>query len=588
MKRWLAERGLSRASIAAGPVKTAAAMQAALDAFKRMAAQEQLQPQVDLQAVSVVENGRGRIVLHVEDAAVRRAEGRVDSAGPPAAEMLPHPLYYDGEESDDAADEEDYQEEEEDGYGHEYGGGGGFEEAEDGEAGGEEEQSEDEDLVNCAEEDEEEKDEEKGGGQDNDNDTGRGCFEATDSPSPGGEDDPCRESSDTASPAFSVVYGTVLALLQARKPDLMGIKRALMEQCGWKGIHASSQGKSCILAPWAQGPAADPVTVAAGRAGLDFFCDTKIDDVRLLEALAAEDFQKRCAEFLSAGGGDSQVRERVRVRDPSDLAAVACSGSSIPETAAAADLTRLGEQDSSSSSATRGPSRRPFHDADGEEDAWIAADIGAAGRKRAAEKEKGPGEDGPMKKERLSSDGEESSNRAFSSCRPALSLSKECLHQDSYGGSSSSSCRGSSWSSDGRSDASSGSDSGSGNANGISEHEELAKPKAPRGGCGGGGVDGPPAASHPASHTVSPLASDSASPQPAERMPQEDLTQPYLLTTTTTTATSSGNDSQCARAKIEEYWQLQARKMSKGLLLPVVFEESCLRMVRMWVGVSTR
>ena len=575
MKRWLAERGLSRASIAAGPVKTAAAMQAALDAFKRMAAQEQLQPQVDLQAVSVVENGRGRIVLHVEDAAVRRAEGRVDSAGPPAAEMLPHPLYYDGEESDDAADEDDYQEEEEDGYG--YGGdGGGFEEAEDGEEGGEEEQSEEEDLVNCAEEDEKEKDEEeKGGGRDNDNDNGRGCFDATDSSSPGGGDDACRESSDTASPAFSVVYGTVLALLQARKPDLMGIKRALMEQCGWKGVHASSQGKSYILAPWAHGAAADPVTVAAGRAGLDFFCDTKIDDVRLLEALAAEDFQKRCAEFLAAGGGDSQGRVRVRVRDPSDLAAVACSGSSIPGTAAAADLTRLGEQGSysSSSAATRGPSRRPFHDADGEEDAWIAADIGAAGRKRAAEKEKGPGEDGPMmKKERLGSDGEESSNRAFSSCRPALSLSEECLHQDS-GGSSSDRGRGSSWSSGG----SSGSDSGSGNA----------KPKAPRGGGGGGGggVDGPPAASHPASHTVSPLASDTASPQPAVRMPQEDLTQPYLLAATTT---STGSDSQSARAKIEEYWQLQARKVSKGLLLPVVFEESCLRMVRMWVGVSMR
>ena len=87
---------------------------------------------------------------------------------------------------------------------------------------------------------------------------------------------------------------------------------------------------------------------------------------------------------------------------------------------------------------------------------------------------------------------------------------------------------------------------------------------------------------------VSPLASDTASPQPAERMPQEDLnlTQSYLLAATTTT--SSGDDSQSARAKIEEYWQLQARKVSKGLLLPVVFEESCLRMVRMWVGVSMR
>jgi hypothetical protein len=110
-----------------------------------------------------------------------------------------------------------------------------------------------------------------------------------------------------------------------------------------------------------------------------------------------------------------------------------------------------------------------------------------------------------------------------------------------------------------------------------------------------------PGAAQTASHVVSPLSSDrivqegSASNSSPPTVTQEDndnyvsMAQPYILattpptatnplTTTTTTATNTTTQSDVIAvvAKIEEYWKVQLKKFNKGLLLPVVFEDSCL------------
>jgi len=254
MKRWMAERDLPQVSIPAWQCKTAAGVQAGWDAFKQLVAQEKLQLPFDVQAVSVAKSLQGWYILHVQDTTVRRA-GQVDSAGP---EMLPHPLYFKEEESDGDA-----------------GGGGGVERAAD----RENEQGEDDDLVSYAEVDDD----------DDGLDNGRGYFDASDSPLPESGPvsgaDPCSESSNQcavaaaiaiakdepssalhteteadAAPAFAMafqhVYATPLNLLRAREPDLLGIKRALIEECDWRVVYAPILRRSCILTPWAHRDAA--------------------------------------------------------------------------------------------------------------------------------------------------------------------------------------------------------------------------------------------------------------------------------------------------------------------------------------------
>jgi len=163
-----------------------------------------------------------------------------------------------------------------------------------------------------------------------------------------------------------------------------------------------------------------------------------------------------------------------------------------------------------------------------------------------------------------------------SSGRPALSLSEEGGSGSS--GASSNSSSGDSRGGGGQSIYSNSDSNSSGADGGISEREELVDANGSRG--GGSDSDGPA----PASHLVSPLAvspESTAGPLPSPPLlPQEDLSKPDQFTTTTVAvAATAANGAHSIMAKIEEYWRLQAKKLSKGLLLPAVFEESCLHMV---------
>ena len=103
---------------------------------------------------------------------------------------------------------------------------------------------------------------------------------------------------------FYQAYENVLALIKCTKPEMVTIKKTLIEECGWKVIYSTVQRTSYILAPWIQNQDNFAVWRAGNTADFqhlsDYFLDNKNDEIKLLEALQSEYFQKKCGDFIVA------------------------------------------------------------------------------------------------------------------------------------------------------------------------------------------------------------------------------------------------------------------------------------------------
>ena len=363
------ERGYLRGTGSILHIKTKAGMQAALSEFKRAVVQAgACVSRVDLSAITVVERRYGNPFLQVDnEAAWAPTSGGVvegtscgsgsvsESSDSPVAVMLPHPLYAEGKGDD----------EEDGGSGHhgymnarsEYDQGGDEEggDVDDRDDDGDDsvevvveeeaievvyqgDDGELQDLVNCGGYD--------GGMEDSQPSIGyiesmRDQFpvRVPSSYEPSGRllvppPTSTTTSTNTTTGALSAVqsdvhhgrsdvdpmkvfarvYKSVVTMIKAREPDLVRIKSALIDKCGWKKVYSPHIQRNCIFTPWAYHNDTDLAAWKVGQPNrfvlwIDYFyahCDTQREDRRLLEALQSEYFQNKCAAYITAHGRDSR------------------------------------------------------------------------------------------------------------------------------------------------------------------------------------------------------------------------------------------------------------------------------------------
>eukprot|EP01036_Dinobryon_divergens_P033057 gene33057-42767_t len=354
MRTWLIERGLLRGTGSVVHIKTKAGMQAALDGFKRAVAQKGHRLRVDMSAVTVILRfGRPLLQVDTEVAAAARVEvlGRggvgeavrssssaSESSKSPEVAMLPHPLYAEGKAKEDdkqegywnefneeEGDMEDGDDDDDDYYNE------GEKEEEAIEVGGQgDDDEEEEEHKNCGYD----------GGLEDDQTAVRYNYDtlkvvtSVQAPSHNPSANylhkwsvgrlpvpvyPSSRSTSSSAPStvhqrksdsdpltvFSHVYRNVLTLMNEREPDMLRIKVALTEQCGWNVIYSSAITRSYILAPWIP----NTKNFATWRAGnttgfvywLDYFYgESQLEDMRILQALRSEHYQRKCAEFITS------------------------------------------------------------------------------------------------------------------------------------------------------------------------------------------------------------------------------------------------------------------------------------------------